>query len=95
MKTTGPENLRDRSIEKSFGQVLRDLRQDRQMSQESLGFKSGYHRTYISLLERGLKSPSLNTIFQLARVLQVEPCELVKHVQEMVKQRVAKGKGTR
>jgi len=52
--------------EEAFGNVLRDIRQEHSLSQEELGFESGYHRTYISLLERGRKSPSLNTIFQLA-----------------------------
>jgi DNA-binding XRE family transcriptional regulator len=50
--------------EEAFGKVLRDIRQEHFLSQEELGFESGYHRTYISLLERGRKNPSLNTIFQ-------------------------------
>ena len=39
--------------EKAFGKVLREIRQGHSLSQEDLGFESGYHRTYISLLERG------------------------------------------
>lgn len=39
--------------EKSFGKVLREIRQEHSLSQEDLGFESGYHRTYISLLKRG------------------------------------------
>ena len=46
----------------AFGAVLRDVRKERGLSQEDLGFESGYHRTYVSLLERGLKSPSLQTL---------------------------------
>lgn len=76
--TTGPE---DSSLAKSFGQALRQLRLGRGMSQEGLGFESGYHRTYISLLERGKKSPSLQTIFRLAKALRVEPSEMLGLVQ--------------
>lgn len=60
---------RSHGIDRAFGTVLRELRRERGLSQEGLGFESGYHRTYISLLERGLKSPSLQTVFDLARSL--------------------------
>jgi len=63
---------------KAFGVVLRRLRQERGISQEGLGFESGYHRTYISLLERGQKSPSLQTIFRLANSLKIHPAELIR-----------------
>lgn len=67
--------------EKAFGRVLRDLRRSRGLSQEQLGFESGYHRTYIGLLERGKKSPSLKTLFRLARALRVKPSQIVEQVE--------------
>ena len=81
MKKNGPRSPEDGSIAKSFGKVLKQLRQKRGLSQEELAFESGYHRTYISLLERGKKSPSLQTIFQLAKALNMEPSEIVERVQ--------------
>jgi len=36
------------------------------MSQETLAEAAGLHRTYISLLERGLQEPQLGTIAALA-----------------------------
>jgi len=72
--------------EKAFGKVLREIRQKHSLSQEDLGFESGYHRTYISLLERGRKSPSLNTVFQLAAALGVSPSEIVKRTEDRVSQ---------
>ena len=71
------------SLEISFGRVLQQLRRERGLSQEELGFRSGYHRTYISLLERGLKSPSLRTIFQLAEALEVGPSQMILSVQQL------------
>lgn len=67
--------------EKAFGRVLREKRLERGLSQERLGFESGYHRTYISLLERGQKSPSLSTIFHLATALALAPSEIL-HIVE-------------
>jgi transcriptional regulator with XRE-family HTH domain len=65
-----------------FGEVLRELRRERGLSQEQLSFESGYNRTYIGLLERGLRTPSLKTIFKLASALNLRPSQLVQRVEE-------------
>ena len=72
------------TIEGAFGVTLQDLRKARKLSQEQLGFESGYHRTYISMLERGRKSPSLRTIFQLGAALKTLPSEMVLSVEGFV-----------
>lgn len=81
MEEDNKETKRLDSIETSFGRVLKELRQKQGLSQEELGFQSGYHRTYISLLERGLKSPSLNTIFQMANALGINPSDMISRVE--------------
>ena len=70
------------NLDRLFGKALQELRERRGLSQENLGFDSGYHRTYISLLERGLRNPSLQTVFNLAKTLQVRPSELVQRVED-------------
>jgi transcriptional regulator with XRE-family HTH domain len=87
VRKKAPRKLRQR--EKAFGVVLQEIRRDRKLSQEQLGFDSGYHRNYIGLLERGLKSPSLSTIMDIAETLQVSAAEMMKRVEE----RVPKGVG--
>ena len=72
--------------EEAFGKVLKEIRQEHFLSQEELGFESGYHRTYISLLERGRKGPSLNTIFQLSATLGVSPSEILRRTETRVSQ---------
>ena len=59
--------------EKAFGKVLREIRNEHSLSQEELGFESGYHRTYISLLERGRKSLPRNSIFRFLMTTRVHP----------------------
>jgi transcriptional regulator with XRE-family HTH domain len=67
--------------EVAFGIVLRALRKERQLSQESLALDADLQRNYISLLERGINSASLRTIFKLAHVLQVSPTDMLKQVE--------------
>lgn len=71
------------SPEGAFGATLREIRRGKGLSQEELAFESGYHRTYISFLERGLKSPTLNTIFHLASVLNIAPSEIIQRVEKL------------
>ena len=63
---------RDERIIGAFSAVLRDLRLLRGMSQEELAHACGF-RTYISLLERAKRQPSLTTVFALAEQLNVNP----------------------
>jgi transcriptional regulator with XRE-family HTH domain len=63
--------------EEAFGVVLRNLRRERSMSQETLALESQLDRTFISLLERGLRQPSLTTLLQLSAPLGVSPESLV------------------
>ena len=53
-----------------------------ELSQEALGLDAELDRTYPSLLERGLRSPTLSVIIEIARVLDVEPAQLVTETVE-------------
>jgi transcriptional regulator with XRE-family HTH domain len=74
-----------RRRERAFGRVLQQIRTERGLSQEVLGFESGYHRTYISFLERGKKSPSLSTIMDMAETLRVPASEILRRVESLLK----------
>jgi transcriptional regulator with XRE-family HTH domain len=71
----------------AFGSVVQQLRLAQGMSQEGLSFAAGRHRTYVSLLERGRNSPSLDTLWALAQALGVSPTELVKQVERQLQGR--------
>ncbi len=75
----------DISLEKAFGGVLRELRKKKELSQESLALESGLDRTFISLLERGLRQPSLSTIFTISSALGIAPHDMVKKVSVTMK----------
>ncbi|HET6633323.1 MAG TPA: helix-turn-helix transcriptional regulator [Rhodanobacteraceae bacterium] len=65
----------------ALGQVLRDLRRQRGLSQEALALEAGLQRNYVSLLERGQNSASIKTLFKLSRVLAVPPSALLARVE--------------
>jgi transcriptional regulator with XRE-family HTH domain len=62
---------------RAFGRVLKRARAEQNYSQEELGNRARLHRTYISQLERGLKSPTLDTLGGLARALGMSITALV------------------
>ncbi len=68
-------------LNRAFGRVLRELRERAHLSQEQLAAMSGLHRTYISILERGKRSPTLDTIAVLARALRRAPHYLVRQAE--------------
>jgi len=69
------------TLEGAFGSVLRQLRESKGLSQEELADQCSIHRTYVSQLERGLKSPTLRLIWQVCASLQVSPSALIADVQ--------------
>lgn len=71
--------------EVAFGLVLRALRKQRQLSQETLAHEAGLERNYISLLELGRNSPSIKTLFRLAPALNVTVSELLQGVEARLK----------
>jgi len=78
------------TLEVAFGQILREIRQDRKISQEKLGFESGYHRTYIGLLERGKKNPSLTTIFNITNSLNIKASDLIERIEKRMNSQSSK-----
>ena len=70
--------------EEAFAKALRRARKSRDMSQETLGFDSGYHRTYISMLERGQMNPSLRTILSISAALHIPGAQLVGDVETLL-----------
>ncbi|MCF6752606.1 helix-turn-helix domain-containing protein [Pseudomonas stutzeri] len=62
-------------LKRAFGLALKQLRSERNLSQED--FSDISSRTYLSTLERGLKSPTLEKVDELASVLEVHPLTLL------------------
>jgi transcriptional regulator with XRE-family HTH domain len=78
---------RERTVAIAFGRVLRETREALGMSQEDLAGEAGYDRTYPSLLERGLRTPTLTVIFDLAKALRVSAAWLINRTLEEMNRR--------
>lgn len=73
MRTRGKRE----SPEALFGKEVARLRRRLGVSQEEIAFRAEVHRTYISQLERGLKSPTLSVMLRLSHALKVSVSRLV------------------
>lgn len=69
------EHMAPSTTAKDFGKALRQARKSRGLTQEDFAEVSG--RTYVSSLERGLKSPTFDKVVELARTLDVHPLTLL------------------
>ncbi len=64
-------------ILKEFGLRIRELRLESSLSQEKLSFKTGFHRTYIGMIERGERNISLTNIAVFAKVFEMDLSDLL------------------
>jgi transcriptional regulator with XRE-family HTH domain len=60
-----------------FGLRVRQLRMERGLSQEQLGYDCGLHRTYVGQIERAEKNITLRNIAKIAKHLEVNIAELM------------------
>jgi transcriptional regulator with XRE-family HTH domain len=56
---------------------MRELRAEREMSQEDLAAAAGLHRTYIGGVERGERNVSIDNVEKIAKGLKCSVCELL------------------
>jgi len=67
------------NLRNAFGLNLQRWRRERQLSQEQLARLAGCARAYLSGAEAGRRNATLDMVEALARVLEVEPAELLKN----------------
>lgn len=65
------------SISISFGRIIKNLREERGISQEILADRADLNRSYVGEVERGTAMPSLSTITKLARALNLSAADLL------------------
>jgi len=73
------------NLQTAFGKELRALRKRQGLSQEKLALECELDRTYISLLERGKRQPTLETLFKLAKKLDTAPSKIIENVEQRLR----------
>lgn len=66
----------------TVGHIQQKYRIEREMSQELLSGLAGIDRTHYSKIERGLRSPTLDTLFKIAHALGVPPSGIVRQIEK-------------
>ncbi len=70
------------SLSASFARVLRRARHAKGLSQEALAHRAGLHRTYVGLVERGLRKPTIEVGHALAQALDTHLSELIREAEK-------------
>ncbi|HQZ83348.1 MAG TPA: helix-turn-helix transcriptional regulator [Pyrinomonadaceae bacterium] len=66
----------DNALLTAFGKRIRNLRTERSLSQEKLAELTGFHRTYIGMVERGERNLSLSNIAVFAEIFELSLSDL-------------------
>jgi transcriptional regulator with XRE-family HTH domain len=64
-----------------IGTEIQKARSAAKLTQEDLAAKAGVHRTYVSLLERGLRSPTVEVLMRLCDALDLKTSELISRIE--------------
>ncbi|MDQ6632474.1 MAG: helix-turn-helix transcriptional regulator [Verrucomicrobiota bacterium] len=69
----------------AFSQVVKKHREKRKLSRAALAELSGLHQTYVGLLERGERSPNLDTAKAIANALGLSLGTMINQAEKIQK----------
>ena len=74
--------LMGKNLKAAIGGVLRAKREKLAISQEEVAERAGVDRTYVSILERGQKSPTLETLEKICKALETLPERVIEEARK-------------
>ena len=69
---------------KLIGHIIQRFRNEKNLTQEELSGLAGLDRTHYSKIERGLRSPTIDTLFKISYALNIPPHVLVKALEDIL-----------
>ncbi len=73
--------MKNKHLHIPFGPILKKLRSEARISQSELAHVAELDRTYISMLERSCRLPTLQVLIRLSEHLNVKPSEMLRMVE--------------
>lgn len=64
--------------------MLRDQRDNQDISQEALALSADVDRTFVSQMERGIRQPTLTTLFKLAGALNISASTMITRTEKLL-----------
>lgn len=64
-----------------LGDALREARVKAKLTQEELALRAGVDRTFISILERDLQSPTVDMLIRLARAMEIKASDILRRIE--------------
>jgi len=75
---------RPTTLSDAFRRVVAEHRLAAGLSQETLAGRAGLHRTYIGMIERGQRNPTLDTAQMIAQALGVQLATLIREAEQQL-----------
>ncbi len=72
---------KNKNLVSAFARALRTIRLEKELTQEQVAYGAKLHPTYIAFLEGKKRQPSIDTIFKIAKGLDVKPSVFIKRVE--------------
>ena len=71
-------------IAKVFGEILREFREKKRISQENLALEAEMARSFLSEIERGVKQPTISTLIVVSKTLGLRPNRLIAELEKRI-----------
>jgi transcriptional regulator with XRE-family HTH domain len=68
----------------AFGAVFRSVRNEAKLTQEEVALAATVDRTFVSLIERGQRQPTIRVLFKLAQAVNTTPSSLIALTEALV-----------
>lgn len=70
------------SAQLAFGTAVRELRRERDLTQDALGLEAALDRSYMGQVERGERNVSLLNVVKIAGGLGVKPSQIFERAEQ-------------